>query len=103
MFWKQLGIMLKRNHILQTRYWKATLSQVLLTPALFLTLLFFLQQADYTNQRKTITSPPESDLQGVYACQGRSLTEPSSGGPPLPVACRGAGPVCVVLGVCYCV
>ncbi|KAI9098683.1 hypothetical protein DFS34DRAFT_618514 [Phlyctochytrium arcticum] len=69
-FWDQLRIMMKRNTTLQIRYTKSTLAQTIIAPFVFMLLLFILQQADYSNQRRSNANPPSAPLQGVYGCQG---------------------------------
>jgi hypothetical protein len=46
------------------------LVQAILAPALFMVLLFLLQQANYANQRVSNLEPASRPLQGVFACQG---------------------------------
>ncbi|KAJ3018234.1 ATP-binding cassette sub- A member 1 [Thoreauomyces humboldtii] len=72
----QLLIMLKRNAILQIRYTRATVSQCILAPLVFMFLLWILQQADHSNQRKSVLSPAEAPLQGLYNCQGLTSSRP---------------------------
>lgn len=50
------------------RYGRSSLAQAVGAPALFMLLLYILQQADYSNQRKSILHPASSELQGVYNC-----------------------------------
>ena len=52
------------------------MAQTIIAPFIFLLLIFVLQQADYANQSKSIPHPPESDLPGVGACQGRNPGDP---------------------------
>ncbi|TPX41335.1 hypothetical protein SeLEV6574_g06147 [Synchytrium endobioticum] len=69
-FVSQLWIMMKRNSILQVRYYRSTLAQVLFAPLIFQLLLYILQQADYAKQLESVANPPPSDLFGVLNCQG---------------------------------
>lgn len=75
-FFMQLGIMLKRNFLLQLRSWQGTLSQTVLAPLLFHLLLFILQQADYARQRVSDLDPTPYSLNGIDACQGRNPDDP---------------------------
>ena len=67
-FLSQLQILTKRNLILLLRYWRSSLAQAIGAPALFMLLLYVLQQADYSNQRKSVLHPESSALEGVYNC-----------------------------------
>lgn len=75
-FGNQLYVMLRRNTLLQIRWWKSTLAQTLLAPLVFHLLLFILQQADYARQRTSNLYPTSSPLQGIYQCQGRVQSTP---------------------------
>ncbi|KAJ3381664.1 ATP-binding cassette sub- A member 1 [Lobulomyces angularis] len=69
----QLFCMLKRNTILQFRWWRSTLAQCVLAPLIFQLLLFVLQRADYARQEIGIPHPTSTPLEGVYPCQGRNI------------------------------
>lgn len=75
-FFFQLYIMLKKNTILQFRFWPLTLAQTIAAPFIFELLLYVLQQADYANQRKAIPHPESTVLPGVLACQGEKVNMP---------------------------
>ena len=67
-FLTQLLILSRRNLILIIRYWRSSLAQAVGAPLLFMLLLYILQQADYSNQRRSILHPASYDLDGVYNC-----------------------------------
>ncbi|RIA85383.1 hypothetical protein C1645_781967 [Glomus cerebriforme] len=70
LFFKQLWIMIKRNAILQKRYYKSTIAQIIICPILFLLLLFILQKSDNQQRLKSILHPSSYPLNGVQHCQG---------------------------------
>lgn len=76
LFFRQLWIMTRRNFILQTRYYKSTLSQILIGPIIFLLLLYILQQADNSQRLKANLHPTAYPLLGVQPCQGRTKFSP---------------------------
>ncbi|CAI2182580.1 9789_t:CDS:2 [Funneliformis geosporum] len=76
LFVKQLWIMIKRNAILQVRYYKSTLAQIVVGPILFLFLLFILQRADNRQRLQSILHPLPYSLNGINPCQGRDATSP---------------------------
>ncbi|CAG8612883.1 4075_t:CDS:2 [Funneliformis caledonium] len=76
LFVKQLWIMIKRNAILQVRYYKSTLAQIVVSPILFLLLLFILQRADNRQRLHSILHPLPYSLNGVNHCQGLDITSP---------------------------
>ncbi|KAJ3401842.1 ATP-binding cassette sub- A member 1 [Chytriomyces hyalinus] len=76
-FFSQMGIMLKRNAVLQVpisggpeaiRYKASTFAQTILAPLIFHLVLFVLQQADYANQRLATPHPPVGALDGLQPC-----------------------------------
>ncbi|TPX33176.1 hypothetical protein SmJEL517_g03814 [Synchytrium microbalum] len=75
-FWSQLSIMLRRNTILQIRWFRSTLSQFVVAPFVFMILLYVLQQADYANQGKANLHPGQAPLQGIQRCQGPTYGSP---------------------------
>ncbi|CAG8495111.1 18204_t:CDS:2 [Cetraspora pellucida] len=76
LFFRQLWIMIRRNFILQKRYYKSTLSQILIGPIIFLLLLYILQQADNSQKLKSNLHPTAYPLLGVQPCQGRTTSDP---------------------------
>ncbi|CAG8563020.1 1691_t:CDS:2 [Ambispora leptoticha] len=76
LFLVQLWIMIKRNFILQIRYRKSTISQAFAGPFIFLLLLFILQKADNSVQRRSYYHPKSYPLLGLLQCQGRSVNSP---------------------------
>lgn len=76
----QLLIMLKRNLLIQIRFWRSTVIQAVGAPILFMLLLFVLQQADYQNQKIANINPASRPLEGVYLCTVRVFDQlgPSS-------------------------
>ncbi|CAG8683115.1 18808_t:CDS:2 [Gigaspora rosea] len=76
LFFRQLWIMTRRNFILQIRYYKTTLSQILIGPIIFLLLLYILQQADNSQRLKSNLHPTAYPLLGVQPCQRRTKSGP---------------------------
>lgn len=72
----QMHIMLKRNTILQMRYIKLTLSQMVAAPIVFMLCLLILQSADYSIQKQTIAHPTPFNLLPISSCQGGSVDSP---------------------------
>ena len=68
-FWSQLVIMMRRNTILQYRYLNATLAQVVISPFIFTLLIFILQIADHSNQKRSNPHPTLGALDGILRCQ----------------------------------
>ena len=69
---KQLLVMLIKNFTLQKRNWRSTFVQCVGAPVVFLTVLFLLQQSDYSLQREENFEPKSESMQGVYRCRGPS-------------------------------
>ncbi|CAG8489659.1 3135_t:CDS:2, partial [Dentiscutata erythropus] len=57
------------------RYYKTTLSQILIGPIIFLLLLYILQQADNSQRLKSNLHPTAYPLLGVQPCQGRTPSD----------------------------
>ncbi|KAJ3102571.1 ATP-binding cassette sub- A member 1 [Phlyctochytrium planicorne] len=88
--YRQLWVMVKKNTILQVglhaamtfihpvqiRYYKTTAAQAILSPLMFMLLLYILQQIDYAKQRVENRNPPSSILPGVKGCQGPNPGDP---------------------------
>ncbi|KAI9363393.1 hypothetical protein DFJ73DRAFT_511027 [Zopfochytrium polystomum] len=64
-----------RRHHNQYRYLSSTLAQTILAPLIFHLVLFVLQQADYSRQRKSNFHPPIGALDGVQPCTGYGSTQ----------------------------
>ncbi|KAJ3217033.1 ATP-binding cassette sub- A member 1 [Dinochytrium kinnereticum] len=73
---RQLWVMITKNTILQARYYKTTLAQAIIAPAMFMCLLYGLQQIDYAKQRIGNRNPPASVLNGISQCQGTNPGDP---------------------------
>ncbi|RHZ80225.1 hypothetical protein Glove_138g24 [Diversispora epigaea] len=76
LIFRQLWIMLKKNFILQLRYRKSTLAQILIGPLIFLLLLFILQKSNDAQQLRSNLHPLTYPLIGVQPCQGRTRSAP---------------------------
>ncbi|KAJ3275448.1 ATP-binding cassette sub- A member 1 [Terramyces sp. JEL0728] len=68
----QLFIMLKRNSLIQMRFWRTYLVQTVGAPLMFMILIYIFQQADFSIQSMSNKNPASHSLSGVYGCTPQS-------------------------------
>lgn len=66
---RQLYYCLKKNTLLQRRYWKSTLTQAVLSPLIILLILYGIQQSVNRSTENLVTKPQARELGPVPNCR----------------------------------